>query len=62
MHEYLNEDCLTYIKSLKDHVGRAAYFTVSAPKDSGVSKEELKTVADNILEKNKNQDGIKILK
>jgi len=58
----IKTDKLPYIKSLKDHVGRAAYFTVSAPKDSGVSKEELKTVADNILEKNKNQDGIKILK
>ena len=57
----IKTDKLPYIKSLKDHVGRAAYFTVSAQKDS-VSKEELKAVADNILEKNKNQDGITILK
>ena len=45
------------IKSLKAHVGRAAYFTVSAPQGS-VSKEDLKATAENILEKNKNQDGI----
>ena len=58
----IKTDKLPYIKSLKDHVGRAAYFTVSAQKDSGISKDDLKAVADNILEKNKNQDGITILK
>jgi hypothetical protein len=58
----IKTDKLPYIKSLKDHVGRSAYFTVSAPKDSGVSKEKLKAVAEDILEKNKNQDGITKLK
>lgn len=46
-------------KSLKDHVGRPAYFTVSALKES-VSKDTLKSIADDILNKNKNQEGIKI--
>jgi len=53
----IKTDKLPYIKSIKDHVGRAAYFTVSAPQGS-VSKEDLKATAENILEKNKNQDGI----
>ena len=54
----IKTDKFPYIKSLKDHVGRAAYFTVSAQKDSGISEDDLKAVADNILENNKNQDGI----
>jgi hypothetical protein len=53
----IKTDKLPYTKSLKDHVNRPAYFTVSAPKDS-VSKEKLKAVAEDILEKNKNQNGI----
>jgi hypothetical protein len=53
----IKTDKLPYIKSLKDHVNRPAYFTVSAPKGS-VSKEKLKAAAEDILEKNKNQNGI----
>jgi hypothetical protein len=53
----IKTDKLPYIKSLKDHVNRPAYFTVSSPKGS-VSKEKLKAAAEDILEKNKNQNGI----
>lgn len=50
-------DKLPYIKNLKDHVGRPAYFTVSALKGS-VDKEKLKNIADDILLKNKESIGI----
>jgi len=44
--------------SLKDHVGRPAYFTISALKGS-VGKSELQKVADEILAKNAGQEGIR---
>jgi hypothetical protein len=42
----------TIVPKLEDHVGRPAYFTVSALKGS-VDKNTLKKIADDILNKNK---------
>jgi hypothetical protein len=46
-----------YVSDLTDHVGRDAYFTVSAPNNNPSAKKVIKDVADQIL-KRKQRNGI----